>query len=140
MTRSNRRLEVEIARVMSDQLVREWRHRFEALLDYTPESLCKVEEIISRHFPTGEGKFEKIFALKLGYYVGEVVVRTFGGHWVRENDLPAIVGVADRIQAVFPVTKAIKRMLMGPAESFVPYVEEIRKAVASGDGHPETRN
>jgi hypothetical protein len=53
--------------------------------DYSEESLQKLDEAISKHFPHGNVLDSTIEVY--GAYVGETVRRTLGGVWAQSEDL-----------------------------------------------------
>lgn len=112
---------------MSEQFAHDMMERFHLDLDFTAKSLDKVEWILANHLTAARDGSEERFSVMLGYYIGEVITRTLGGRWVKENDIPTLRDVGGRVSAVFPVTKAIKRVRNGPGESLVEYYANIER-------------
>jgi len=104
-------------------------------LDYSPESLALVDRQLDRF--AGEGQDSSKIASTLfcfGCYVGEVLVRNLGGHWIAVKD-PAMERLAGFPMVVMmengdwwnPIGKVFKRLDDGASESL-----EYLFAVAAG--------
>ncbi|MBI3096893.1 MAG: hypothetical protein HYY93_01405 [Planctomycetes bacterium] len=132
MGEQDRKTTEEIARLLSEQFAHDMMEQFHLDLDFSTRSIEKVEWIIENHLSTARAGSEERLAVMLGYYLGEVILRNLGGRWVKENDIPTLRDVGGRVSAVFPVTKAIKRLRNGAGESLVDYCAEIEKAHGAG--------
>lgn len=102
--------------------------------DYTIQSLMDVDRFIDdESHPKGlfHGNIQPI-SFSLGCYVGETLIKNYGGKWVIfENDLDhSNVRVADEI-LVKPVIKCQKRYSYGEDESIYEFALEIKKNVRS---------
>lgn len=93
-------------------------------LDYTPESLAKVDEVILRFRKDGQTMAEvgsTIFAL--GCYVGEVFVRNDGARWVMPDAEAQRVGFTmmglrtSDGKFLNPIGKAMKLLKNGQEDS-----------------------
>jgi hypothetical protein len=101
-------------------------------LDYSPQSLNVVDDILGR-FYRDKVPVETIGAtlFAFGCYVGEVFVRHFGGKWCREEDTEMrglagffiVVGLPNQ-KICNPIGKVFKRVQEGPAES-LPYFYHV---------------
>ena len=105
-------------------------------LDFTPDSLEAIERMLgkmhnlAKFAAPGEGPSEEQIATaaKLwGIYVGEVIRRHYGGQWSLGGDgvLALSIGEAQ----VFPVAKARKRIVDGPAENIRYYFSAMAKVL-----------
>jgi hypothetical protein len=92
-------------------------------LDYSPQSLQTVDEIITAWWPPRRGLFgkkpnipdeETIAAI--GAYAGEVIVRNLGGRWTMNEELDA-AGVDVDGTVAFPFSKTFKRFANGEEDS-----------------------
>lgn len=113
-------------------------------LDYSIDSIKQVEELcaslyndtpknfISRLFKRSYSKKEMIETAKmLGAYVGEVIIKKFGGKWDYENTSikgNAIVLTIDDIK-LFPVGKVYKRLVNGPEDNVYHYFHFIAQEI-----------
>jgi hypothetical protein len=101
-------------------------------LDYTVDSLQRLENFISEHFdPPGSKFVGETLPVGIGCYVGEVIIRNIGGHWNLE-DKPEINGLGP-IEAIYPIEKAQKRFENGREESLAWYYHAVaRQAYEAG--------
>jgi len=101
-------------------------------LDYSPESLEKVDLLIDKERETGIGltKEMKLVILSLGAYVGEVMIRRLGARWARGADPtwqdPLVLVVGGKY-AINVVSIAFRRFLAGDPHSMATAFEEARK-------------
>lgn len=97
-------------------------------LDYSVESLQRLEQFIIEYF---EGKslqdIGDTLPLRVGCYVGEVIIRHLGGHW-NQDGLPEINNVGP-LDVIYPIEKARKRFEVGKAESLAWYYHSVTKQV-----------
>jgi hypothetical protein len=112
------------------------RHGFD--LDYSPESLTRVEELIDKLFadlrPWRRGKPAKRFANMapvVGAYVGEVFVRQLGGQWARNEEFGEGVLLPSGMWT-FPTAKAAKRFANGHEDGLDFYFGVIRDLQEQG--------
>ncbi len=101
-------------------------------LDYSPESLKIVDDILAR-FHRDKVPADKIGAtlFAFGCYVGEVFVRHFGGRWCKEEDTEMrglagffIVVALPNDKVCNPIGKVFKRIQEGEAEN-LPYFYHV---------------
>jgi hypothetical protein len=108
-------------------------------LDYTPESLNRVDEILdSFREPGSDAVAETIFVF--GCYVGEVLVRDAGYKWVDSSPEVARWGgsltlyrASDKAHAS-PIWKGFKRVNNGEVDSVAYFYQAC--AVISASGRP----
>lgn len=95
-------------------------------LDYSVESLQRLEQFISEHFdPPGSKFVSESLPLGIGCYLGEVIIRHLGGHW-NEDGQPEINEVG-AIQVIYPIEKAQQRFKNGRQDSLAWYYHSIAK-------------
>jgi hypothetical protein len=100
-------------------------------LDYSVESLQRLDQFISEHFePPGSKFVGETLPVGIGCYVGEVIIRHVGGHWNAEGK-PEVNDIGP-IEAIFPVDKAIKRFNNGKQDSLAWYYHSIAKKAYEG--------
>jgi hypothetical protein len=119
----------------------EYALTFDITLDFTPESIRLVEQILSVMYderPRGwiarwlrrgpsDALVEQVSKM-LGGYVGEVMRRAWGGEW-EFADLPGMTGVlALRTgeHTVFPPLKVFKRLTNGPEDDVWRYFQVLQ--------------
>ena len=95
--------------------------------DGTIESLKEVDRFIDdEHKPGGvlDGKMGAV-VFGLGCYIGQVIIDTFGGQWVtNDNDPMGEVNIAVNLSdgsTIWPVQRVIKRIKEGPENAIYPY-------------------
>lgn len=95
-------------------------------LDYSVESLQRLDQFISEHFDNNSSKeVGEALLLRTGSYLGEVIVRHLGGHW-NEQGQPEINDVG-LIDVIYPLEKAQKRFQNGKEDSLAWYYHSIAK-------------
>jgi hypothetical protein len=112
--------------------------QFGHLLDFSPESVKHVEEILGARY---EAFKESIAAKQVseqalsavinvwGSYLGEVFRRHYGGQWARGDNGPSLtIGQAK----IFPLSKVYKRLVEGPGDNVQFYFHAVGK-VLSGE-------
>lgn len=102
-------------------------------LDYSVESLQRLEQFICEHFePPGTKPVGETLPVGIGCYLGEVIIRNLGGHW-NEEGKPEINEIGP-IEAIYPIEKAIKRFENGKSDSLSWYYHSVaKKAYEAGD-------
>ncbi|GAB3352576.1 hypothetical protein [Lysobacter tyrosinilyticus] len=121
------------------------REKFSIVLDYSDESVEKVETVLaSLHEQLPRGFMAKLFrtgpspqvidqlAKMLGAYVGEVMRRNWGGHWKIGSDaFPGemmctleLPGASD----VWPHVKVGKRIVNGPEDNVRHYFRVLKQS------------
>ena len=107
--------------------------RFGLELNYSPETLAELDSLIDTEFGTGSADDNAALIVQMGSYVGEVVLRAFGGSWRADEELfhsPAII-IEGRLQArTFPLSRVWQRFEYGDEKSLVAYYDELTRTVA----------
>ena len=114
-------------------------------LDYTPSSVVRLDEIAEQYVQTRpDAAGVHAFAVTMGAYLGEVVVRARAGRWVtraaREsvNQEPVGLQLASGLLA-FPLTKANKRLTVGPEHNLRQFIDVAMSGVLPPDARPVSR-
>ena len=95
--------------------------------DHTLESLKEIDRFFDEQSGPGgllsEQRGQRMFGL--GAYIGDVLIRTYGGHWITDDQDPqGELNVAVRLDdgsMVWPVQRAIKRYQSGPEDGIYIY-------------------
>jgi hypothetical protein len=99
--------------------VRQAKFDFDITLDYSPESVERVEEILSKLAPYEPGFWKRLIGGSIemkskayGYYLGEVVRRNFGGEWAVAGPIGQLSSMAltKGDCTVWPLMKVMKRL------------------------------
>ena len=94
-------------------------------LDYTAASIDRLEAFITKQFDPPDSKYvSENLPIGVGCYVGEVIIRTLGGHW--HHNQPEINNLG-QVKRIFPLQKATKRFQNGPIDSLTTYYETVAK-------------
>lgn len=101
-------------------------------LDLTIESLKEIDRFFDeQNTPNGilsKNKGSILFAM--GCYVGEVIIRNFGGVWLTDDSDPQgeinIAVKTDNGSIMFPVQRCIKRFQNGAEDSIYAYVYVLK--------------
>jgi hypothetical protein len=104
-------------------------------LDYSPQSLQKVDEIVLRFRKDGQ-TFEHVgeTVFLLGCYVGEVLIRNVGGSWQLPDDHARKIGFemmgVRTTKGGFwnPIGKTIRLLEKGEEESVQYFFQVVRDA------------
>jgi hypothetical protein len=105
-------------------------------LDYTVDSLQRLDQFISEHFDPPGAKFvDETLPVGIGCYVGEVIIRHIGGHWNPEGK-PEINEIGP-LEAIQPIEKARQRFEQGREHSLSWYYHAIQKQAYEGDDPPQ---
>jgi hypothetical protein len=115
----------ENAAQFADDMVLASKRAGAKALDYTPDSLSTVDEIMDRFRASGDRVDDNPEALfSFGCYVGEVFVRHAGAKWRRVEQTPLadvesspLVLEMPNGNILNPVGKVFKRLELGPGES-----------------------
>ncbi|HXE75362.1 MAG TPA: hypothetical protein VNN18_06985 [Candidatus Xenobia bacterium] len=109
------------------------QERFGLELNYSPDSLSELDNLIDAEFGPGSADDNAALIVQMGSYVGEVVLRAFGGVWRADEELfhsPAII-IEGRLQArTFPLSRVWQRFEYGDEKSLVAYYDELTRTVA----------
>lgn len=100
-------------------------------LDYSPESVLRLDDWIEREWPHGarKGTFESMIPA-IGAYVGEVLVAHTGAHWIRS----AKDGFGVELRGVaLPMNRVTRRFEEGPSQSIGGFFSEISGHWLSGE-------
>ncbi len=111
----------------AEQVVHVFGDRFGIALDYSPESLGKVDEAISKFFEEGDEPLPTT-VLPIGAYVGEVVRVNLGGQWhITEPLLDSAIDLAG--VELYPFRRVAKRFEEGSSASLRAWYEAAARAM-----------
>jgi len=95
-------------------------------LDYSVESLQRLDQFISEHFdPPNTKVVGEALTLRVGCYLGEVIIRHLGGEW--NGDGKPEINDLGPVEAIFPIERAQQRFRNGKNESLSWYYHSIAK-------------
>jgi hypothetical protein len=95
-------------------------------LDYSVESLQRLDQFISEHFDAPNTKeVSDALTLRIGCYLGEVIIRHVGGQWNGEGK-PEINDLGP-IEAIYPLERAQLRFQNGKKDSLAWYYHSVAK-------------
>lgn len=102
-------------------------------LDYSPGSVGQLDDFVDIHFGPGSADDHSSLIVGMGCYLGEVVVRSHGGHWSADEEFfhsPAVV-IAGKLETrTFPLSRVWRRFEYGPEQSLVAYYGDLRRTLA----------
>lgn len=100
-------------------------------LDFTPESVSRLETVLAARIPVPEGELEEATRL-WGAYFGELIRRRYPAEWIMsvypggDFAMPALdVGGSQ----VYPLLKVFRRLTMGPAEDLTAFYSKVSVAL-----------
>jgi len=143
--------------VVAREAVKRARKDYQVELDFSPDSVERVEEILGRmhesHLKTPSTDKElSLLSIRWGAYIGEVVKRVQPGRWQRDSEKMgrgSMPVVFDSANEAFPCSWAYKRIADGPDDNVffkfrVLTDLELQKHVGSTqaiiiDGTPEQK-
>ena len=103
-------------------------------LDYTPDTVRQLENIMAENFAAGAADDHPALIVSMGCYVGEVIVRTFGGQWQANEEFfksPAVV-IEGKLQTA-GLSFDLRMYLAKGTEDFMPIVEGVARVAVRPD-------
>jgi hypothetical protein len=120
-------------------------------LDFTPESILRLETVLSARSPVPEPEQEEATRL-WGAYYGEVFRKKFPAEWIMavypgqlnsgradagtEMAMPALEVAGSH---VYPLLKIFRRLTIGPAEDLSGFYAKVAAALDARQGHSSER-
>lgn len=86
-------------------------------LDYDTESVKFIEGFIERQRNSFDNEQRKGLVNSIGSFVGQCVIRNYGGHWQVDQETEAICVAFDDKNKIFPIAKAAKQFENGLEDS-----------------------
>lgn len=118
-------------RAAADQAVRLAADDHGMTLDYSPESIARLETVLAARIPVPESDLENATRL-WGAYLGEVFRRRYTAEWImavypgRDVAMPALdIGGSH----VYPLLKVFRRLTMGSAEDLTGFYTKVTAAL-----------
>ena len=131
---------VDDIRTMADECARRFAETFSTELDFSEDSLTRLEELLYRMDspPTNMN----LVGTDLGCYLGEMLVRNLGGRWVLYEDLfhsAVAIGEGEEAEYFYPfhkVYKRLKKLPRGEEESLAYFYRSAKgkHSRLAGDG------
>ena len=93
-------------------------------LGYAPDDAYALDAAVDRYLATLPGyDARRGYAFSLGAYLGELVIRTYGGHWTREqvSGQPGVRLSSGRI--TLPMDETARRLEVGMSHALAAYFE-----------------
>jgi hypothetical protein len=121
------------------------REDYETELDYSEESLQRVEEILGRLYLDIPRGWRRIFHKRpsakqleamcqlFGAYIGEVARRRWDGQWHTDTTFGRpVAGLSVLGGDIYPVNKVYKRLMDGEGDSVWAYYQMLKQVEARG--------
>lgn len=100
-------------------------------LDYSPESISRLETVLAARTPVAEADLENATRLWGGYF-GEVFRRRYSGDWIMaiypggNTAMPALnIGGSH----IYPLLKISRRLTLGPSEDLSAFYAKVAAAL-----------
>jgi hypothetical protein len=100
-------------------------------LDYTPESISRLETVLAAQVPVPDVDLEEATRL-WGAYFGELIRRRYPAEWIMsvypggQFAMPALdIGGSQ----VYPLLKVFRRLTIGPAEDLTAFYGRVSAAL-----------
>ncbi|HLJ79703.1 MAG TPA: hypothetical protein VKT75_19960 [Acidobacteriaceae bacterium] len=110
-------------------------------LDYSPESIARLETVLAARTPVPEADLENATRM-WGAYFGEVFRRRYPAEWImavypgREVAMPALdIGGLQ----IYPLLKVYRRLTMGPGEDLAGFYTKVTTALEAAKGRGSGR-
>lgn len=118
----------EMMRSYAETAVRVARDEFNCRLDFSPESIRALDEILAAVADKeSEGDFEQQVRLWGGYF-GEVLRRRYAGEWEMTQypgGLASVPAIDVRGSRLFPLMKVYRRLTMGESEEIGSFFQMV---------------
>lgn len=131
---------VQMMQASAAEAVQAAGERFGFALDFTEESVASLETILANVCSTLKAEDQEAIEheVKLwGSYLGEVVLRRWGGDWDLQQypgGAVAVPSIAIGGSQVYPLIKVYRRLTLGEQESISNFYGKIREKLAAA--HP----
>jgi len=109
-------------------------------LDYDTKSIKFIEEFIERQRNNFDSQQRKGLINSLGSFIGQCVIKNYGGHWQVDNDTQAVCVALDDDNKMFPFAKTAKQFENGLEDSvysfytIIPTVFKIKPLTTPTEG------
>ncbi|HEX4005145.1 MAG TPA: hypothetical protein VHX60_03120 [Acidobacteriaceae bacterium] len=118
-------------------------------LDYSPESVARLETVLAARIPVPEAEIEKATLLWGGYF-GEVFRRKYPAEWIMavypgqtpdtpsESSAVSMPALDVDGSHIYPLLKIARRLTLGPAEDVAAFYAKVAAALdARGKQAPQ---
>ena len=96
---------------LADRFARDAPKVFGVTLDFSPQSLMIVDQIVETKFRRGK-EAKATTPIPFAAYVGEVIRRNIGGRWVLRDGVVGLESIG-KIDITYPMGKSAKRFKFG---------------------------
>jgi hypothetical protein len=86
-------------------------------LDYDAKSVKFIEEFIERQRNNFDSEHRKALVNSLGSFVGQCVIKNYGGNWQVDQDTQSVCVALDDNNKIFPFAKTTKQFENGLEDS-----------------------
>ena len=106
-------------------------------LNYDTKSVKFVEEFIERQKNSFDSEQRKGLVNSIGSFIGQCVIKNYGGHWQVDQDTQAVCVALDDKNKIFPFAKTAKQFENGLEDSvysfytIIPTVFKIKPLATS---------
>ncbi|MGC2635687.1 MAG: hypothetical protein WA294_00810 [Acidobacteriaceae bacterium] len=120
-------------------------------LDYSPESVARLETVLAARTPVPDSELESATRL-WGAYFGEVFRRRYSGEWImavypRQPGAEQLGPDADVAMPaldiagshIYPLLKVSRRLTLGPSEDLASFYAKVSAALDARQGRESNR-
>ncbi len=102
-------------------------------LDFSPHTVSQLENFLESHFGPGSADANSVLIVGMGCYLGEVLIRQYGGRWAADEEFfrsPAVL-IEGKLQTrTFPLSRVWRRFEYGPDQSLTTYYSEVTRTLS----------
>lgn len=124
----------QIAASKAAQYVDQHRRSTQEALDYTIESLRRVDRILEKNF--AQNSLDAATTERMGMYLGDTIRRLFGGQWKFNAGFGELCIELEEEGFIFPVSqirRALEHKETGQIFSYVESIAERQRAAHKGN-------
>jgi hypothetical protein len=116
-------------RTLAKDVIKDAKKNLEIKLNFKPKSVNKLDDAISKYFDPSNPP-HPVVIFDFGVYLGEIIIRNFGGSWkIANNPLESEIVGLPNIASLRPIVKMAKRFENGTEDSIVVWYESIQRRV-----------
>lgn len=130
-TSENKELQKKITE-NTELCIKQAKQNFGIDLDYSEESISKLEHIITKYFPY-KREFSGELVSAFGSLLGEIIRKNIGGYWGYYNyqgeEIVALMDYQGKDSVLFPIDKIYKRLNDGKGDDIEFYYKVIKRGL-----------